>query len=99
MAINHGAPEAGQLTKAWTGGRRERSRQRASGIGSVVGERVENEMRSALHEGSSVLAILVRKDLREGCVWCSKEERKHIEHDGGAQVPQWMLKEPVCRRI
>ena len=28
-----------------------------------------------------------------------QDERKHSEHDEGAQVPQWKSREPVCRRI
>ena len=40
MAEDHEAPEAGQLPRAWTRGRRKRereSRQRASGAKSVAG--------------------------------------------------------------
>ena len=39
IAGDHGAPEAGQLPRAWTRGRRETgSRQRASGAEYVVGQ-------------------------------------------------------------
>ena len=39
------------------------------------------------------------KNLKEGCVCCSDDERGHSEHDKGAQVPRWKLRKPVCRRI
>ena len=35
------------------------------------------------------------KNLKEGSVHCSKDEREHSEHDEGAQVPRWKLREPV----
>ena len=35
----------------------------------------------------------------KGCVRCSIDEREHSEHDEGAQVPLWKLREPVCRKI
>ena len=37
------------------------------------------------------------RNLKEGCVHCSKDERGHSEHDKGAQVPQWKLRESVCQ--
>ena len=37
------------------------------------------------------------RTLKEGCVHCSKDEREHSEHDEGAQVPQWKLREPMCQ--
>ena len=37
------------------------------------------------------------KNLKEGCVHCSEDEREHSEHDEGAQVSQWKLREPVCQ--
>ena len=40
-----------------------------------------------------------RKNLKEGCVRCSEDERGHSEHDEGAQVPQWKSREPVCQKI
>ena len=47
MAKDHGAPEAGQLPKASTRGRREtESRQRASGAESIAG--LQNERRDML---------------------------------------------------
>ena len=33
--------------------------------------------------------------LKEACVRCSEDERGHSEHDEGAQVPRWKLREPV----
>ena len=46
MAGDHGAPEAGQLPKVWTRGRREtESRQRISGAESVV-DSAERDERS-----------------------------------------------------
>ena len=39
MAGDHGAPEAGQLPRVWTRGRREtESRQRVSGAESLAGQ-------------------------------------------------------------
>ena len=39
MAEDHGAPEAGQLSRVWTRGRKEaESRQRVSGAESVAGQ-------------------------------------------------------------
>ena len=39
MAEDHGAPEAGQLPRVWTRGRRKtESRQRSSGAESVAGQ-------------------------------------------------------------
>ena len=39
MAEDHGGPEAGQLPRAWTRGRREtENRQKASGAESVAGQ-------------------------------------------------------------
>ena len=65
MAENHGAPEAGQLSMAWTRGRKEiESCQRTSGA-RVHNRTVQNEMRGvrkqypqALQEGFSILPIL-----------------------------------------
>ena len=37
------------------------------------------------------------KNLTEGCVRCSIDERGHSEHDEGAQVPRWKLRELVCQ--
>ena len=39
------------------------------------------------------------KNLTEGCVRCSEDEREHSEHDEGAQVPRWKSREPACRKI
>ena len=39
------------------------------------------------------------RNLKKGCVHCSEDERGHSEHDEGAQVPQWKLREPVCQNI
>ena len=48
MAEDHGAPEAGQLPRVWTRGRREiESRQRVSGA-RVRSWTVQNEMRGVL---------------------------------------------------
>ena len=48
MVGDHGAPEAGQLPRAWTRGRREtESRQRVSGAKSPSWT-VQNEMRDVL---------------------------------------------------
>ena len=101
MAENHGVPEAGQLPKVWTKGRKEtESRQR------VHCWTVQNEMRNVLGRVSTGAAVRVLdstnprdKNLKEGCVRCSEHERGHSEHDEGAQVPRWKLREPVCQRI
>ena len=37
------------------------------------------------------------KNLKEGCVRCSEDEREHSEHDEEAQVPRWKLRKPVCQ--
>ena len=48
MAEDHGAPEAGQLPRVWTRGRREtESRQRVSGAKSLSVDR-QNKMRGVL---------------------------------------------------
>ena len=68
---------------------------------------VQNEMRSVLGRVSAGAAgrIFDSANLREirsltvGCAHCSVDERKHSEHNGGAQVPWWKSREPVCRRI
>ena len=39
------------------------------------------------------------KNLKEGCVRCSVDEKGHSEHDEGAQVPQWKSREHACQRI
>ena len=38
-----------------------------------------------------------RKNIKEGCVRCSVNERGHSEHDEGAQVPRWKSREPACQ--
>ena len=55
---------------------------------------VQNQMRGVLGRMSTGAASLI-----EGCVRCSKDERKHSERDEKAQVPRWKSKNPVCRRI
>ena len=67
MSEDHGAPEAGQLSKVWTRGRKEaESRQRASGAESVTGQcRMRrqvswDECTDVLQEGFSILPILER---------------------------------------
>ena len=47
-----------------------------------------DECLQALEEGFSILPI-IDKNLTEGCVRCSKNEREHREHDEGAQSPRW----------
>ena len=37
------------------------------------------------------------KNLTEGCVCCSVDERGHSTHDEGAQVPRGKSREPVCQ--
>ena len=66
---------------------------------------VQNEMRDVLGRVSTGAAGRILdfanpmrdKNLKEGCVPCSVDERRHSEHDEGAQVPQWKLREPVCQ--
>ena len=46
MAEDHGAPEAGQLSRVWTRGRREtESRQRVSGVKSPLLDSAERDER------------------------------------------------------
>ena len=47
MAEDHGAPEVGQLPKAWTSSRKEMSRQKRV-IQRIRSWSVQNEMRSVL---------------------------------------------------
>ena len=55
-----------------------------------------DECPQALQEGFSILPILERdKNLKEGCVRCSDDERGHSEHDEEAQVPRWKSRKPV----
>ena len=57
-----------------------------------------DECPQALQEGFSILPILETiKNLKQGCVHCSVDERGHSEHDEGAQVPRWRSREPVCQ--
>ena len=39
------------------------------------------------------------KNVKEGCVFCSKDEKEHNEHDEGAQVSRWKSRKPVYQRI
>ena len=105
MAEDHGAPKAGQLSRAWTRGREKtESRQRVSGVESVAGQcrmRWEvswDQCAQALQEGFSILPIL-NKNLKQGCVRCSEDEKEHIERDEGAQVSRWKSREPACQKI
>ena len=41
----------------------------------------------------------IDKNLTEGFVRRSEDERGHSEHDEGAQVPQWKSREPVCQKF
>ena len=66
---------------------------------------VQNEMRDVLGRVSTGAASndsrfcqsYRDKNLKEGCVRCSEDERGHSEHDEGAQVPRWKSREPVCQ--
>ena len=67
---------------------------------------LKNEMTSVLGRVSTGAAGRIldsanprEKNLTEGCVRCSEDEREHSEHDEGAQVPQWKLREPVCQNF
>ena len=67
---------------------------------------VQNEMRSVLGRVSTGAAGRIfnsanpkNRNLIEDCVRCSVDERGHSEHNEGAQVPQWKLREPVCQKI
>ena len=107
MAEDHRAPEAGQLPKAWTRGRKEiESRQRVSGAKSPKLDSAECEERcpgTSVHrrcrKDSRFCQSSREKNLKEGCVRCSEDERGHSEQDEGAQVPRWKSREPVCQRI
>ena len=66
---------------------------------------VQNEMRGVLGRVSTRAAGRILnsanprdKNLTEGCVRCSEDEIGHSEHDEGAQVPLWKLREHVCQR-
>ena len=39
------------------------------------------------------------KNLTEGRVRCSVDEREHSERDEGAQVPRWKSREPVSKNF
>ena len=39
------------------------------------------------------------KNLKEGCVRCSEDERGHSEHDEETHVSRWKSREPVCLKI
>ena len=67
---------------------------------------VQNEMSGVLGRVSAGTARKILdsanprdKNLTEGYVHCSVDEREHSKHDKGAQVPWWKLREPVCQRI
>ena len=101
MAEDHGAPE-GQRPRVSTRDLRETdSRQR------VHSWTVQNEMRGVLGRVSAGAAGRILdsanpreiKNLTEGCVRCSVDEKEHSKHDQGAQVPRWKTREPACRRI
>ena len=67
MAEDRGAPEAGQLPRAWTRGRREtespkseRRKESVAGQCRMKSEVSWDECPQALHEGFSILPILER---------------------------------------
>ena len=67
---------------------------------------VQNEMRGVLGRVSTGAAGRIlgsanprEKNLKEGCVCCSVDERGHSEHDEGAQVLRWKSRESACQRI
>ena len=80
MAKDHGAPEAGQLSRAWIRGRRDRKLQKSEQR-RVRNWTVHDKMRGvldgcpqALQEGFSILPILEReRSLTDGCVRCSED--------------------------
>ena len=56
MAENHGAPEAGQLPRAWTRGRREWPKSERRRVRSCT---VQNEMRGVLGRVSAGAAVRI----------------------------------------
>ena len=107
MAEDHGAPEAGQLPRVWTRGRREiDGRQRLSGAKSPYLDSAESDERcpgTSVHrrckKNSRFCQSWRDKNLKESRVRCSEDERGHSEHDEGAQIPRWKSREPVCQKI
>ena len=85
MAEDHGAPEAVQLLRAWTRGRREtESRRRVSGAKSPQLDSAERDEKcpgTSVHrrcrKNSQFCQFQRDKNLTEGCVCCSADEREH----------------------
>ena len=107
MAEDYGAPEAGKLPRVWIKGRREtESRQRVSSAKSPLLDSAEWDercpgagVRRRCRKDSRFCQSWRDKNLTEGCVRCSVDEREHSKHDEGAPVPRWKSREPVCQRI
>ena len=82
MAEHHGAPEVGQLPKAWTRGRRRtENRQRVSDA-KIRTWTMQNEMRGVLGrvstgaEGRVLNSAKKDKSLTEGCVRLLQRRRE-----------------------
>ena len=67
---------------------------------------MQNDMRGVLGRVSTgargrILDSVNPREIttKQKTVRCSVDEREHNEHDEGAQVRRWKLREPVCQRI
>ena len=106
-------PDLFQGMRAWQKTMGPQKTDNSPGPGPEVVERqrvrrwtVQNEMRGVLGPVFTGAAGRIldsanprEKNLTEGGVRCSVDERKHNEHDEGAQVPRWKSRESVCQRI